>query len=206
MMVMKSMNKKYKLLTEDTIKVDGRILYRIESLINFSDIGRWENDIYTDKKKTLWKGNPTETLRSFGYVRKGEKGGYIEKESNLSHEGFCWVYENAKVFENGVVSGDACAYGDSCVRGNAKLYDYAAIFDHSEVCDEAKVYGYATVNDHSIVSKLAKVYGYAYIYGSSEISCKMRIGGHTHVYDDIVISAYSKTIRKVLSWIKNTNY
>ena len=31
-------------------------------------------------------------LRSFGDVKEGDLGGWIEKESNLSHEGNCWVY------------------------------------------------------------------------------------------------------------------
>ena len=40
-------------------------------------------------------------LVSFGNVVKGEVGGYIESERNLSEYGDAWVYENARV------SGDA---------------------------------------------------------------------------------------------------
>ena len=52
--------KKYK-LTEETIIVNDRILYRIEA------------------------------LRDFANVKKGAKGGFIEKERNLSQYGNCWV-------------------------------------------------------------------------------------------------------------------
>ena len=38
---------------------------------------------------------------SFGDIPKGDLGGWIEKESNLSHSGNAWVYDNARV------SGDA---------------------------------------------------------------------------------------------------
>ena len=36
-------------------------------------------------------------LISFGDVKEGDLGGYIEKEENLSHDGDAWVYGNAKV-------------------------------------------------------------------------------------------------------------
>ena len=34
---------------------------------------------------------------SFGFVKIGDLGGWIEKEENLSHEGKAWVWGNAKV-------------------------------------------------------------------------------------------------------------
>ena len=41
-----------------------------------------------------------QSLRSFSNVKEGELGGYIESEDNLSHDGMCWVYAEAKVFSN----------------------------------------------------------------------------------------------------------
>ncbi len=57
-------------------------------------------------------------LVSFGNVKEGELGGYIEKEENLDHDGNAWVYSNAEVY------GNARVYGDAEVSGNA---DYAII-------------------------------------------------------------------------------
>ena len=37
-------------------------------------------------------------LKDFGSVKAGDLGGRIEKKENLSHEGDCWVSENAQVF------------------------------------------------------------------------------------------------------------
>ena len=54
------MEKKYK-LTEETINVFNKTLYRIEALRDFND------------------------------VKKGDKGGFIEKEENLSQSDNCWV-------------------------------------------------------------------------------------------------------------------
>ena len=80
------MERKYKLLTEDTIIVDGRTLYRIEA------------------------------VRDFGDVKKGDKGGYIEKEENLSHKGDCWIYELARLYGNAEIYDDASVCGDECIR------------------------------------------------------------------------------------------
>ena len=46
-------------------------------------------------------------LKTFGDVRVGELGGWIEKENNLSQDNNCWVSGNAKVSDNAWVSGDA---------------------------------------------------------------------------------------------------
>jgi len=42
--------------------------------------------------KTLYQ---IEATASFGGALKGELGGYIEKEENLSQQGDAWVYDNA---------------------------------------------------------------------------------------------------------------
>lgn len=60
-------------LTDETKEYYGRILHRIEA------------------------------VETFGSVEAGEKGGWIEKEANLSQEGLSWV------------SGDAWVYGNSQV-------------------------------------------------------------------------------------------
>lgn len=39
-------------------------------------------------------------LNSFGNIKKGELGGWIEGEKNLSQDGDAWVCDNAMVFNN----------------------------------------------------------------------------------------------------------
>ena len=41
-----------------------------------------------------------EALKDFGWVRKGDKGGFIESEDNLSQRGDCWVSDDANVYGN----------------------------------------------------------------------------------------------------------
>lgn len=76
-------------------------------------------------------------LAEFGNVKKGEFGGYVEKEENLNHEGNAWVYGNARVCGNARVYGDARVCGNAWVCGDAR------------VCGNARVYGnddFATVH------------------------------------------------------------
>ena len=49
-------------------------------------------------------------------IVKGEPGGWIEKESNLS--GNAWVSGNAKVYGDAEVSGNAKVYGDAEVKSS----------------------------------------------------------------------------------------
>ena len=80
-------------------------------------------------------------LRSFGSAKKGELGGYIAKESNLSHEGNAWVFDSAEVF------GDAMVFGDAEVFGNARVYGNAM------VSGDALVYGNAMVSAKKAFTK-----------------------------------------------------
>ena len=51
-------------------------------------------------------------LVEFGEVKKGELGGFVEKEENLDHDGDAWVYGDAQVYGDARVYGDAWVYGD----------------------------------------------------------------------------------------------
>lgn len=88
------MEKKYKLLENDTIMVNGRALYRIEALKDFAD------------------------------VRKGDRGGYVEKEDNLSHDGICWVYDNARVDGEARISVTADYYVGKNIWSSGRYFTY----------------------------------------------------------------------------------
>ena len=139
--------KKYK-LTEETIKVNDSILYRIEA------------------------------LRDFSNVKKGDKGGFVEKESNLSHYGDCWICDNAMVYDNALVYGKARVCQDAEIRGNARVFGNAKICGNARVCSNAKVYGNAMVFDN------AEVYGYAKVCDNAEVSGKTIVFDDAEVYDN----------------------
>ena len=76
-------------------------------------------------------------------IAKGELGGWIEKESNLS--GNAWV------------SGNAMVFGDAEVSGNAEVYGYAKVSGDAKVSGNAEVSGNAWVYGNAWVSGDAKV-------------------------------------------------
>ena len=84
-------------------------------------------------------------LGEFDQVVKGDKGGLIEKEENLSQEGDCWVFEDAKVSGNAQVYGDAFVLESACVSGNAKVYGDATVSAMAMVCGNARVFGKACI-------------------------------------------------------------
>lgn len=116
-----------------------------------------------------------EALRDFGNIKAGDLGGCVESEANLSHDGNCWVYDNAKVYDSAKVYGNAKVYDSAKVYDNAKVYDSAKVYDNAwisnnaEVCGYAKVYGNAEVYGNALVYGNAKIYGDVEIYGIAEV-------------------------------------
>ncbi|HFZ9544317.1 TPA: hypothetical protein ACGMAH_001513 [Streptococcus agalactiae] len=114
--------KKYELLKDDTIEVAGKTLFRIKALISFKDI------------------------------RKGEIGGYVEAERNLSQSGNAWVTGNAWVCDDAWVSGNARVTGNARVSDNAWVSGNACVTGNAWVCDDAWVSGNAWVTGNAWVS------------------------------------------------------
>ena len=114
--------KKFELTAEFVTNVFGKKLFRIKALV------------------------------AFGNIEKGELGGFIEKEDNLSHDGDAWVFGNARVsgnarvYDDAQVSGDARVYGNAQVSGNARVYDDAQVYGNAQVSGDARVYGNAQVS------------------------------------------------------------
>ncbi len=99
-------------------------------------------------------------LRRFSDVRKGEEGGLIEKEENLSQKGDCWVYRNARVY------GNARVYDDACIAGNARVYDNAKVFGNALVRGSAGVFGDAKISGYTWVRGCACIYGNVKLYST----------------------------------------
>ena len=91
------MDEKKYKLTNETITFLGKVLRRIEALKDFADI------------------------------KKGDKGGFIESEKNLSQKDNCWIYNNAIIYEN------------------AKIYENVEICENVMICGNAEISGNATV-------------------------------------------------------------
>ena len=92
-------------------------------------------------------------LRSFGNVKVGDLGGFVQSEDNLSHEGNCWIYDDARVYENAIVYENAQVYRNARVYGNAIVYENAQVYGTTLVYENAQVYGDAQVYGAAILSE-----------------------------------------------------
>jgi predicted acyltransferase (DUF342 family) len=119
---------------------------------------------------------------SFGNVEKGELGGWVEKEENLSHDGDAWVYGNALVYGNAWVHGDAQVSGDAWVYGNARVHGDARVHGNALVSGNALVRGNALVSGNAWVHGDAQVSGDARVHGDARVSGNAQISGNARVY------------------------
>ena len=128
------MEKKYKLIEGSRFWQYGRPLYRIQALRDFSD------------------------------VKKGDLGGFVESEANLSQMGDCWIYDMAQAVEKSIVEGDACLrdcskmYGSSLLKdkaqlqGCARMIQYACLEDNAVAID-AEISGFATITGDVVIRR-----------------------------------------------------
>lgn len=163
--------------------------------------------IRTDISKQIFDSTlyRIEALRDFCQVKKGDLGGWIEKEDNLSQRGTCWVFDDAMVFQNAKVTGNAL------ICDNANVYGYAMVTDNAIVCDNVHIFGCAIlendvsvydrvlicgnaklsnnahVHDKVTISDNAHVYGYANIFNEVRIYDNAKVQGHVEISGNITI-------------------
>ena len=126
---------------------------------------------FTEETKVICgrKLHKIRALRDFNDVKAGDLGGFIEKEENLSHEGNCWVYNNAKVYDNAKIYGDAIICGNAEIYGNAVIRGNAEIYGNAEICGNAEIYGNAIIYGNAKIYGRAVICGNAIIYGCAKI-------------------------------------
>ena len=164
-------------LTEESINYFGKTLYRIEA------------------------------LKDFGNVKKGDKGGYIKNENNLSQEGDCWISGNAKVFDSAVVSGNAKVSGYAIVCGNTKVYRDAYVYGNALVCDNAVVYDKAEVCGNVAVCDKVRVFGNAQVCSNAKVCGNAQVCGDTKIKDnsDYIVFKNWWSSGRYFTWTKSNN-
>ena len=142
-------------LTDETINLNGATLYRIEA------------------------------LKDFGEIKKGDKGGFIESENNLAHEGNAWVSDNARVYGDACVFDNAQVYGNAFESGYAQGYGNAWVYGNAWASDNARLCGYAWVSDN------ARVYGDANVCDDSSVFGNALVYDNARVYGDALVRGYA---------------
>ena len=169
------MEQKYKILQDETIRHEGRTLYRIQAVKDFND------------------------------VKLGDRGGWIQQEENLSQDGLCWLYNDTKAYDNARVEKNATlrdnvqAFGNAYIGGNVKCSENVIIKDDAKVFDDVilqyfvQVYENARLSDRVVASKHAHIHGDTMLSGDVYVGDNVNIYGHaqltglTYVEDNVTI-------------------
>lgn len=143
--------KKFKLREDLTMTYNGHKLYRIE------------------------------LLRDFRNLKKGDLGGWVENEKNLSQKGNCWIYHEAMVYGNARVCGNAI------ITNNSQIYDNAQIFDDVTIFDNVKVFGNSKIYDNVILSGNAQIFEYATLHDYAQVYENAQVYSHALITDNVLV-------------------
>ena len=168
-------------------------------LINFwKNIRRMVNNM--EKKYELIPSDieglfRVKALKDFNNVKKGDIGGYVESENNLSQLDDCWIYDNAKVYDNAIVCDNVQVWN------NAQIYGYAVVVDNAKVCDNAEIGGKARIEGNAVIQGNAEVSGNARIWGNAEVSGNAIISSNK----DYIIFKNWWSSRRFFTWTRSNN-
>lgn len=126
------MEKKYTLSDRTMQLTDGTILHRIQALKTFWDV----------------LGN---------IVAKGDFGGWVQSEDNLSHEGRSWIHNEARAYGKSRVLDDATLHDRAEISDQVVISDTSAMYDHSSAMDSARISGDTRMMDYATIQDTAQV-------------------------------------------------
>lgn len=123
-------------------------------------------------------------LRDCGSFKQGTIGGWLLNESNLSHDGDCFVAmqavvtDDAFVSENAVITGCAEVYGNAKIMGQAWISENARIGQNAQIAGTSHVRGRAyIINNAQVINAdvdgIAQVLGNVIITGADQV-CTMQ--------------------------------
>ena len=147
---------KYELLKNNFIEYKGRKLYRIKALKSFSDI------------------------------KCGDIGGYVENGKNLSQNGNCWIYNNAKVYDDGRV------FDNAIIKNDAEVFDNASVLDNAIIQDNAICFNNSVIYRNAVCGIDTKVCGHGLIYEGTYLNINI----NSDIKRDEITAAYEKEQRE----------
>ena len=148
-------------LTNITKDFEGETLYRIRALKDFEDI------------------------------KKGDLGGWVSNENNLSQYGNCWVYDEAKC------------------TGNSRMYGNSIMYDYSEMHDNSVMHGNSIMHDNSEMHGNSAMYDNSIMYGNSAMYDNSEMHDNSRMDNDSILKnnekLYGKLTHKVDDFIEIYN-
>lgn len=128
-------------------------------------------------------------LRDFGDVKAGDLGGYIAGEHNLSHDGYCWVYDEAIVHSNASVNDYAKVKDRARVGGNALLKHFVIVKNRGQIHDNVKMYGDSVVKGRARLYDNVELYDGCVVKGNAKLFNRVKLLSKSIITGDLSISA-----------------
>ena len=132
-----------------------------------------------------------EATEDFGDVKKGDKGGFVQTEANLSHVGDCWIYDDAMVYNDAVVMENARIRDNATVRCDAIVRGYATVCDDARVIHNAIVEGRAVVSQRAIIAGNATISEHGLVTNDSIVAHKAQVKGDSYVRGNSEVKGYA---------------
>lgn len=123
-------------------------------------------------------------LRDFNNVKTGDLGGFVDNETNLSHEGNCWIYDDAIVRKSTILN-NAIIRGKAIVE-NSYISDNVIIVDNPHITD-SEIRGNAFIRDKVVIIKCI-------INNKANISGRVCLE-NSNVYDNCRIAGISSIVQ-----------
>ncbi|AJD93271.1 hypothetical protein JMA_39530 (plasmid) [Jeotgalibacillus malaysiensis] len=134
-------------------------------------------------------------------VKKGDRGGFIECEDNLSHQGDCWIGRDSYVFDESRVNGNAFVE-DSTIFGGTRLTDNVIVrktrfigigsnvFDNCAIHDTV-VHGkliarYDTTIEKTVIFGELVAFQESIVISDSKFHGAVRLSKNTHIEKSII--------------------
>ena len=138
--------------------------------------------------KTLYR---IRALKNFSDVKKGDLGGWVSSENNLSQEGDCWIYDEAKCMDNARMYDNSCIYDYSEMYDSSRMHGDSKMYNYSEMHNSCRMYGYSKMYDSSEMHDSSTMYGNSIMYGNSMMCGYSKMFDNTEMFDDSAMYEYS---------------
>lgn len=145
-------------------------------------------------ERTLYR---IRALKDFADVKTGDLGGWVSGENNLSQEGNCWIYDEAKCMDNSKIYGNSTMhdysemYDYSIMYGDSEMHNYTEMHDYSIMYSYSKMYGCSKMRDSSTMYGNSKMYGNSMMCGRSKMFDYSEMFDDSAMYDNSIMNGYS---------------
>ena len=126
-------------------------------------------------------------------MKVGDVGGFVESEWNLSQEGNCWIYDDAKCMDSASVCDNAKMYNRSCMCDNSRMYDNSIMFNNSVMYDYSIMYDNSEMYGNSIMFNNTRMYNNSIMcnnsimYNNSKMFDNSSLHGNAKISDSAIL-------------------